>query len=352
MKTTIIGLGYIGLPLAILAAKSGLEVHGVDTSDTTIAKITNIDVEASEPKLQQMLEEASALPNFQIGTTPKPGDVFVLTVPTPVNDDRSADLSYLFQALSDVSPHLNAGNTIIIESTSPPGTTALLQRKTALLRPDLRIDETEQSDIHFAYCPERIIPGNTFKELVNNQRIIGSNTSTGRQAARDFYSSFVSAELHVSTPMRAELTKLIENAYRDVNIAFANEVAQICESLGEFGPTCIDLANNHPRVNILNPGVGVGGHCIAVDPWFLIEDYTRAPSIIATSRHINDNRPANIIEEMTTQIGPLEGRTIAVLGLTYKPDTADTRESPSYDIVGLLGKKNVKKNTRRRSKHH
>lgn len=333
MKVCVVGLGYIGLPTATLAAIAGHEVIGVDVTPHIVETLNRAKPHIQEPGLADLVKMAVLKGNLKAQMSPTEADVFMVSVPTPITDEKTADLECVRKATLSVAPYIRHDSLFIIESTIPPGCTE-----------EVVIPILEQSgltagvDFHVAHCPERVLPGNLMYELVHNDRVIGGANPTSAQAAKDFYSTFVKGGIYTTGLKEAELCKLTENAYRDVNIAFANELAAICERLGIDVWEVIDLARKHPRVNILNPGPGVGGHCIAVDPWFLVEACPEETRLIAAARRVNDDRPKRVVAKIEAEMEQLgvEKPVIAALGLTYKADVGDMRCSPALEIVSLL----------------
>lgn len=326
------GTGYVGLPLAILLADAGFDVIGVDIDENVVRAINDGVLLIDEAELREVMERESVRSNLRGRSQPVAADAFVIAVPTPLTQrSKTADLSMLISAVESIGEVLTTNNLVIIESTIPPGTcrdvvTPLLER-TGL---------TVGVDIELAHCPERILPGDVFHELVHNARIVGSASSRGRAWAKAIYRTFVKGDLLETDDATAELTKLVENASRDVDIAFANELSQIAAGLGADADEVIALANRHPRVNILSPGIGVGGHCIPIDPWFIAEADPVNSTLIQTARQINDARPARMAAEIRRAVASLSDPRILLVGATYKPDTADIRESPALDILASL----------------
>lgn len=340
---SVIGLGYIGLPTAAMFASAGIDVIGVDISKRAVDAVNSGKPHIEEGNLDELVERCVRAGNLRATSTVEAADAFIIAVPTPVGHDaeHAPDLSYVQAAGRAIAPLLRRGNLVILESTSPVGTTSMLAELFARERPDLTFpqDAGEEADVHVAYCPERIIPGQMLKELVENDRIIGGMTERAAAAAADLYKVFVRGVCHLSTDRVAEMVKLTENAFRDVNIAFANELSMICEGLGVDVWKVIKFANRHPRVAILNPGAGVGGHCIAVDPWFVVASSPARSRLIRTAREVNDNKPQFVVEQVERAIAQDGEARIACLGLTYKPDVDDFRESPSLEIASLLSQK-------------
>lgn len=328
MTTSIIGLGYMGLPMAALIASKGQKVIGIDINATTVASVNKGIPHFEEPKLPALMQQAA--PHLTADTTPQPADVFVIAVPTPFNDaDKTPDMSYVEAAAKSLAPVLQADNLVILESTSPVGSTEKNVRDIIeAANPSLK------NKIHYAFCPERAIPGNTIREMTKNDRMVGGLTEDATHMAVNFYKTFVSGDVLPTTARTAEMVKLVENASRDAQIAFANELSHVCTTLGLNVWDVINLANRHPRVNILQPGTGVGGHCIAVDPWFIINADTPNTPLMQAARHVNDNKPHSIVRQII-EATPTGGR-VAVLGLAFKPDVDDLRTSPALLVAQTL----------------
>jgi UDP-N-acetyl-D-mannosaminuronic acid dehydrogenase len=327
----IVGLGYIGLPTAGVLADAGMHVWGVDVRPDVVHTINQGRIHIHEPGLDRLIERVVRAGNLRAGSEPRPADVFVLCVPTPITADRRADLRYVEQAAESIRPHVPRGALIILESTSPPGTTEKIVGRHAI-PPGWSIGR----DVFVAHCPERVLPGRILVEVVENDRIVGGLTDACTARARDFYRSFVKGEVLTTRAVSAELTKLVENSYRDVNIAFANELSMLAGRFDVDAREIIELANRHPRVKILSPGPGVGGHCISVDPWFLIHAAPEETRLIRAARQVNDHKPKFVAQQITDEVDRHALRTIGCLGLTYKADVDDIRESPSLDIVRRL----------------
>ncbi|WP_376095986.1 UDP-N-acetyl-D-mannosamine dehydrogenase [Roseomonas sp. CCTCC AB2023176] len=342
MKVCVVGLGYIGLPTAAMLASRGHEVVGCDTNPRVVESLNAGQSHFREPDLDMLLSAAVSTGRLTAGTAPVEADAFVLAVPTPFRDGRKPDLTYVEAATDSIAPHLRPGCTVILESTSPVGTTEALARRLAATRPDLRLptykSEGTEADVAVAHCPERILPGQMMRELVSNDRIIGGVTEACARRALTVYESFVAGETFLTDCRTAEFVKLAENAFRDVNIAFANELSVICAALDIDVWGAIALANKHPRVNILRPGAGVGGHCIAVDPWFIVDGAPEAARLIRTAREVNDGKPHWVTARIADLARRFRAPVIACYGLTYKPDVDDLRESPSLDIVASLAR--------------
>lgn len=341
---SVVGLGYIGLPTAAVIAARGVDVIGVDKSARVVETINRGDIHIVEPALASAVREAVITGALRATTEPQPADAFLIAVPTPITAEKKADLSYVMDAAAAIAPVLKRGNLVILESTSPVGTTEALCRLLASARPDIRFPtrgDSNEPDIYVAYCPERVLPGKIVEELVSNDRAIGGMTAYCSGKAAELYRLFVKGELIETDARSAELCKLAENAYRDVNIAYANELANVCETFGMDVWEVIGLANRHPRVQILKPGPGVGGHCIAVDPWFIAEAAPKDTRLIQAARHVNDERPERVaqrvLEATRTHVAKSGAApTVALLGLTFKPDIDDLRESPAIEVATIL----------------
>lgn len=342
-KCVIFGLGYIGLPTATLLANSGADVLGVDVQDSVIDSVNAGKMHIVEPGLGEFLKEAVQNGKLRASKTPEEADVFVIAVPTPFKAGHQPDLSYIKAAAETLAPVLKKGDLVILESTSPVGATEQLADWLEQARPDLSFPSKagEDADIQLAHCPERVLPGKVVKEMVENDRIIGGLTRKAAQMAADFYRAFVKGDILLTNARTAEMCKLTENSFRDVNIAFANELSILCDKMGINVWELIDLANRHPRVNILKPGCGVGGHCIAVDPWFIVAGHPEEAKIIASARSVNDSKPAFVIEKIKRAAASqaekkgkaLKDVKIACLGLAFKADIDDLRESPAVRIA-------------------
>ena len=352
LEVVIMGLGYIGLPTAALIASKGIQVCGVDVSDMIVETINKGQIHIVEPDLDGLVNHVVKKGFLKASTTPKKADVFLIAVPTPFKSGYVPDLTYVESAIKMIAPCLKKGDLVVIESTSPVGTTEKMYNLLQSLRPELfgeppvsssLLSSSQDRDpsILMAYCPERVLPGRILYELEHNDRVIGGINQISTEKAREFYSLFVRGELFETNSKTAEMCKLVENAYRDINIAFANELSLICDSADINVWELIKLANRHPRVNILQPGVGVGGHCIAVDPWFLISEYPEESKIMRCAREQNHNKTEWVINKIIAEAKKFEemhGKTpgIGCFGLTYKPDIDDLRESPALEIVKKL----------------
>lgn len=331
-KVVMMGLGYIGLPTAALIASKGTLVHGVDVNPQVVKTINAGKIHIVEPSLEQSVREAVSRGYLKADTSPVEGDTYLIVVPTPFKDKNEPDISFVESATQAIIPLLKPGDLYIIESTSPVGTTERMQQLIFEQRPEL------QGKLCIAYCPERVLPGNVMYELVHNDRVIGGVDQASTEKAVAFYSGYVKGQLHQTNARTAEMCKLVENSSRDVQIAFANELSLICDKAGIDVWELIALANKHPRVNILKPGCGVGGHCIAVDPYFIVSDYPMESKIIGTAREINNYKSFWCAEKIQTarlQFELKHGRkpAIALMGLAFKPDIDDLRESPAKYIA-------------------
>jgi len=337
-KICVLGLGYIGLPTASTFAANGIQVVGVDVNSAVVKCLQNGEIHIHEPGLRTMFQSAVYSGSLVIEKQPQPADAFIIAVPTPFKDGKKADLSYVISAAEAIVPHLQKGNLVVLESTSPPLTT------TDVVQPILeRSGLKGGEDFYLAYSPERVLPGQILRELIENSRIIGGVNRLSAEAGCDLYSIFVKGQIFLTDCTTAEMVKLMENTYRDVNIAIANEFSHLADRFGVDVWEAIALANQHPRVNILSPGPGVGGHCISVDPWFLVEAAPDLTPLIHTARNVNDQQPEFVLSLVKRALGSsLEGKHIAVLGLAYKPDVDDLRESPAIETCYLLSKAGAK----------
>lgn len=335
---SVIGMGYIGLPTCAIFASRGFDVVGVDINERVVEKVNRGEIHIVEPDLDGLVQKVVANGKLRAYTQPQPADAYVIAVPTPMTAEHKPDASYVFAAARSIAPILKKGDLVVLESTSPVGTTRAMNRLFGELRPDLSFPQaaTGSSDVYVAYSPERVLPGNVLNELINNDRSIGGLSRRSSEQAATLYSSFVSGDLFVTVAEAAELVKLTENAFRDVNIAFANELAAVCQELSINVWEVIDLANRHPRVNILQPGPGVGGHCIAVDPYFIIDAAPEATPLMQTARKINSKRPQSVVRDIEALLTPGGKTTVACLGLSFKPNIDDLRESPAVEVVKLL----------------
>lgn len=332
MKACFMGLGYIGLPTAIIAAKHGLQVVGVDVNPEVVKMTNRGKLHIIEPGMEEMLQDVVEAGTLRASVNPEESDVYLIVVPTPFKGNHEPNVSYIEAATRSVVPYLKEGDLFVIESTSPVGTTEEMKRLIYELRPEL------DGRIHIAYCPERVLPGNVIHELVHNDRVIGGIDEASAEKAAEFYRHFVKGELHKTDSKTAEMCKLTENSSRDVQIAFANELSFICDKAGVNVWELIRLANKHPRVNILQPGCGVGGHCIAVDPYFLISDFPFESQVISKAREINNYKSFWCAEKIINSILRFEMENhrkpvVALMGLAFKPDIDDLRESPARHIA-------------------
>lgn len=339
-KVAVIGLGYIGLPTAAALATRGVEVVGVDINPETVKAIVLGEAPFVEPDLAVAVSGAVAMGRLSATTETPQADAYIIAVPTPFSDDLSADLSMVRSAVEQISPQLRGGEVVILESTCPPGTCRAMSEWIAALRPDLRLPHAGEgvSDIFVAHCPERVLPGRIMIEIVTNDRLIGGITPRCAEKAATIYRVFAQGQLLLSDAASAEMAKLVENSYRDVNIAFANELSLICEKLKLDIWEVIKLANHHPRVNILSPGPGVGGHCIAVDPWFIVAAAPELARLIRVAREVNDNKPSHVAHQVINKAGRFNAPAIACLGLAFKANVDDLRESPAVKIVAQIAK--------------
>lgn len=338
---SVIGLGYIGLPTAVVLASRGVTVIGVDINNDVVSKINRGEVHIVEPDLDAVTARVVQNGLLRATTSVSEADAFVIAVPTPLNDGK-AEMAYVNSAAAAIAPVLKAGDLVVLESTSPPGTTEAMVAQLAACRPDLKFPSRQElgCDVHVAYCPERVLPGRVLVELVENDRVIGGITPECAARAEDLYRIFCTGSLLRTDVRTAEMCKLTENAFRDVGIAFANELSLICEKLGINVWELIRLANHHPRVNILQPGPGVGGHCIAVDPWFIVAATPDQARLIRTAREVNDGKPAYVLGNVQSAIAGVTAAgvrpTVGVLGLAFKPDVDDFRESPALQIAEAI----------------
>ncbi|WBF52144.1 nucleotide sugar dehydrogenase [Macrococcoides canis] len=333
MKITTIGLGYIGLPTSIMFAKHGVDVVGVDIKQEAVDKLNNGQIHIEEPGLQEALEEVLASGKFKASTTPEEADAYIIAVPTPNNKDehKSCDISIVMSGVESIVPLLKKGDTVIVESTIAPRTMDD-HVKPYLESKGFVIGE----DIYLVHCPERVLPGQIMHELIYNNRIIGGITPACIEAGKRVYGTFVKGEMIETQAKTAEMSKLMENTYRDVNIALANELAKICNHLEINVNDVIEMANKHPRVNIHTPGPGVGGHCLAVDPYFIIAESPENSPLIKLARDINVSMPEYVVNHTKEILSKLDGNKVTVFGLTYKGDVDDIRESPAFDIYEML----------------
>jgi len=337
-KICIIGLGYIGLPTAAMFASNGHKVIGVDINNEVIDALEKGEVIIEEPYLKNMVEQEVVLGNLIASKEPQEAEAFIIAVPTPLTKDKKANMSFVKKATESILPYLRKGNIVVLESTSPAGTVKNLIIP-ILKKSSLKIGE----DLYVGYCPERVLPGQILFELVNNNRIIGGVNRKSAEKIKYLYQTFVKGEIYFTDTTTAEMCKLVENTYRDVNIALVNELSKICENIGASIWEVIKLCNKHPRINIHQPGPGVGGHCLAVDPWFIVEKSPNLARIIKLARETNDSMPQfifNKIENLLKNIKCI--KKVTILGITYKANIDDTRESPIINLISLLEKRDYK----------
>ncbi len=330
-RVCVIGLGYIGLPTASLLGTKGYDVLGVDVSPRVVETINQGNIHIVEPDLDILVKSAVQASKLRAAPTPSEADVFIIAVPTPFTDGRQPDLSCVREATRAISPHLRPGNLVILESTSPVGTTDEVVAR--MLADD---GHAVGTDIFVAHCPERVLPGRILVELIENDRVVGGINEASTQKAVEFYEEFVRGDVIATNAKTAEMVKLTENSFRDVNIAFANEISMIADAEEINTWEVIELANRHPRVNILQPGPGVGGHCIAVDPWFIVHRSPQYARLIRTAREVNDHKPEWVLERVRAKAEKFKNPVIACLGIAFKADVDDLRESPAMDIVRQL----------------
>jgi len=346
-KIVVMGLGYIGLPTASLLATKGHEIVGVDVNEATVNTINSGSIHIVEPDLDILVRSAVNSGNLRASLVPEAADTFILAVPTPFKTDatgsaKNPDISYIETATRAIAPYIVEGNLVILESTSPVGTTERIGEIISELRPDLAAGHSQPgsksgcSKIHLAHCPERVLPGHIIRELVDNDRIIGGVDRLSAEKARDLYKTFCNGGIFLTDSKTAEMAKLVENSSRDVNIAFANELSVICDKLGINVWELINLANKHPRVNILQPGPGVGGHCIAVDPWFIVAAAPNEARLIRTAREVNDAKPQWVLDKVKAKCERFKNPVIGCLGLAFKANIDDLRESPAMAITRNL----------------
>jgi len=327
----VIGLGYIGLPTASVLATNGFEVLGVDIDPAVVATVNNGDIHIEEPGLLTVVRAAIRSGNLRAAAAPEPSDAYILAVPTPLTADNRPDMSFVRATAEEIVPCLRPGALVILESTSPPGTCLELLAP-ILERSGLKVGK----DLHLAHCPERVLPGHILREFISNDRVIGAFDSASAEAARDLYATFVEGEIFLTDLTTAELVKVLENTYRDVNIALANEAALLCESLGVSYKEAARLANRHPRVNLHRAGPGVGGHCISVDPWFLVDRFPNQAALIRLARNRNDGMPAHVAARTRDLLAGIDAPKVAALGLAFKGNVDDLRESPSLPVIRRL----------------
>jgi UDP-N-acetyl-D-mannosaminuronic acid dehydrogenase len=333
-KIVVMGLGYIGLPTASMLAIKGHNVLGVDVNEEVVNTINSGNIHIVEPDLDILARSAVNSGNIRASLTPEEADTFILAVSTPFKaterNPKAPDISYVEAATKSIAPYLTGGNLVILESTSPVRTTETIYRIIVHIRPELN------GKIFVAHCPERVLPGHIIRELVDNDRIIGGINKESAEKARELYKTFCNGNIYLTDSKTAEMAKLVENSFRDVNIAFANEISMICEKLGINVWELIELANKHPRVNILNPGPGIGGHCIAVDPWFIVDAAPSEAKLIRAAREVNDSKPHWVLEKIKTKAARFKNPVIGCLGLAFKANIDDIRESPALEITREL----------------
>jgi UDP-N-acetyl-D-mannosaminuronic acid dehydrogenase len=341
-KVVVLGLGYIGLPTAAVIASKGTQVLGVDTKVSVVETVASGAIHIAEPDLDGLVQKVVSNGALRTSTKAEPADVFIIAVPTPIDEQNRPELTYVRAAIESIVEFLAPGNLVILESTSPIGTTEMITKTIIERRPDLEIggnDREGVTGVAVAYCPERVLPGRILTEIVNNDRCIGGITPWCTRRAQRFYKTFVRGACVPTTARAAELVKLTENAFRDTNIAFANELSLICDRFNINVWEVIDLANRHPRVNVLRPGPGVGGHCIAVDPWFIIDSAPDLARVMRTSREVNVAKTRQVIERAERLIDDHPYATIACCGLAFKANVDDLRESPAMEVTHHLVKK-------------
>ncbi|WP_433013981.1 UDP-N-acetyl-D-mannosamine dehydrogenase [Kribbella sp. CA-294648] len=333
-RIVVLGLGYIGLPTAVVLARAGCRVTGVDLDQSKVEAVNNGALPFVEPDLDYVLRDVVASGALDATTETPAAEAYIVAVPTPFLEDKTADLSYVLSAARAIAPKLTGGELIILESTSPPGTTQRMAEEILATNPALSLDGADgRPVIHVAHCPERVLPGRIMAELVENDRIIGGLTEEAALRAKVLYERFCRGEQLLTDAVTAEMAKLTENSFRDVNIAFANELSIICDKLGINVWRLIELANHHPRVNVLQPGPGVGGHCIAVDPWFIVSAAPEESTLIRTARQVNDGKSGYVVGRAVEAVASTHAGTVAALGLAFKANIDDLRESPARQIV-------------------
>ena len=337
-SVVVLGLGYIGLPTAAVVARSGMSVLGIDVRADVVDTVNSGGVHIEEVDLDALVQGVVARGLLRASTAIEPADVFLIAVPTPFDDDHAPDVSYVLSAARSIAPVLKAGDLVVLESTSPVGTTEQVRDLLEALRPDLKMPHAGNgpSDVAIAYCPERVLPGRILVELIDNDRCIGGVTPRCARKALSFYRAFVRGACVTTTARVAEMVKLSENAFRDVNIAFANELSLVSDKLGIDVWDVIRLANRHPRVNILSPGPGVGGHCIAVDPWFIVHSAPEQTPLIKTARLVNDGKTDHVVARAAAMIDAQPDARVALLGLAFKANVDDFRESPALKVAQAI----------------
>ena len=337
-KISVLGMGYIGLPTACMLANSGFKVLGVDIDEEIINKLNSGKLHIEEPELEKIFSSAFKNNRLRVSLEPERSDVFIIAVPTPLDHRNKADLSYVISAANKIKEKIKKGNLVILESTSPPGTTRNIVGKIITNGTGFIAGR----DYYLAFCPERVLPGKIVYELENNDRIVGGVDKKSSEAAESIYKTFVKGKIFLTDLETSELVKLAENTYRDINIAFANELSLICKDYGIDIREVIKYANMHPRVKILNPGPGVGGHCIPIDPWFILEDTDRKDTLIEKCRKINNSMPFIISEEIAEIVGKYRDPKVTFFGFSYKENVGDIRESPAITINNELMEKGIK----------
>lgn len=346
-KICVIGLGYIGLPTASMFAANGVDVLGVDINEKVVKDLQDCKLNIYEPGLQELVNIAIKNNHLKVSLNPSEADVYIISVPTPFKENHEPDLKYIESAVKEIAPYVQGGNLIILESTSPVGTTRKIAALLCNYRKDLYVELTDdgkcnqnnRQEVYLAYCPERVLPGKIIEELKYNNRIIGGINKKSSKLAKEVYEIFVEGEIFITNDKTAEMAKLTENSYRDLNIAFANELSLICDKAGINVWELIKLANKHPRVNILQPGPGVGGHCIAVDPWFIVDGFPEEAKLIKMARDVNDNKPKYVVHKVSRILDNNKIFDVAVLGLSFKADIDDLRESPAIEVLFELASK-------------
>ncbi len=331
-KICVMGLGYIGLPTASILSTKGYDVLGVDISQKIVDTINSGKIHIVEPDLDILVKSGVQSGHLKASLEPQNADIFFICVPTPFKENHLPDVSFVEEATKTIAPFVKKGNLVILESTSPVGTTENVVAKI------LKENGVDTDEIFIAHAPERVLPGHILKETIENDRVIGGINKKSAEICRDFYKTFVKGDIFLTNARTAELSKLVENSYRDVNIAFANELAKISEELNINVWELIELANKHPRVNILTPGPGVGGHCLAVDPWFIVSSAPKTAKLIKLAREINESRPQDVVKKVIEKADKFKKAVVGCLGISYKPDIDDIRESPALEIVRMLRK--------------
>ncbi len=336
----VVGLGYIGLPTALAFSEQLPSVVGVDINQSKIEALMRSESFLPERGIEDKLNDAVGSGRLHFSSYPVPAQKYIVAVPTPLNEDKTVDMSMVESAVDSIAEQLLGDELIVIESTSPPGATVNLRMRLAQARPDLNFEMGSGRSVHVVYCPERVLPGAIFEEMQVNSRIVGGDSSVAIRRATQLYSLICCGEILTTDSKTAELTKLAENAYRDVNIAFANEISMVANTIGADGLEVIELANCHPRVSILQPGPGVGGHCIAVDPWFIVGVAPENTRMIQAARAVNDFKPSWVVDRVVDQVRSEGHQEVNVVGLTFKADVDDLRLSPSISIISRLAKEN------------